>query len=149
VATSGADSFTVPLASPLVFEPTRQKLLGLFGDAFGTAAATQLWQWNGTTWGSLGAGPAISPGGPLVVTGANALLAFEGEGTGAGRTFSWNGAAWGQTATTGPSAPRFGSAMAYDAHRNRVVLFGGFTGASYLSDTWEWDGGQWSGDSHP
>ncbi len=142
-ATIGAASFTVPLASPLVFEPTRQGLLGLFGDAAG-GASTQLWLWSGIAWSSLGAGPSIDPGGPLVATGANALLAFAGEGTGAGRTWGWDGTSWAQVATTGPSAPRFVPGMAFDARRNRVVLFGGFTGAGYLADTWEWDGTQWS-----
>ena len=146
-ATSGAASFTVPLASPLVFEPTRQALLGLFGDATG-AAATQLWQWSGSAWSSLGAGPAIGPGGPLVVTGANALLAFDGQGS-AGHTWAWNGTGWSQVSGGGPSAPRYGPGMAYDAQRNRVVLFGGFIGGvlqggTFLSDTWEWNGVQWS-----
>jgi hypothetical protein len=34
-------------------------------------------------------------------------------------------------------------ALAYDAARQRVVLFGGWN-TGYLFDTWEWDGGTWS-----
>lgn len=142
-ATSGPVSFMVPLSSPLVFEPMRQTLLGLFGDAAG-ASATQLWRWDGSAWTALGAGPNIAPGGSLVVTGPDTLLAFAGEPSGAGRTWRWNGIAWSQAANAGPAGPRFGSGMAYDAHRSRVVLFGGFTGATYLADTWEWDGTQWT-----
>jgi len=33
--------------------------------------------------------------------------------------------------------------MAYDAARQRVVLFGGSGQPSYLGDTWEWDGTNW------
>jgi cysteine-rich repeat protein len=33
--------------------------------------------------------------------------------------------------------------MAYDAARQRVVMFGGFNGA-FLNDTWEWDGAAWT-----
>jgi hypothetical protein len=36
--------------------------------------------------------------------------------------------------------------MAFDAHRNRVVLFGGRVSgirSRLLSDTWEWDGARW------
>ena len=35
--------------------------------------------------------------------------------------------------------------IAYDESRQRVVLFGGYDeeSATYLGDTWEWDGGQW------
>jgi hypothetical protein len=34
--------------------------------------------------------------------------------------------------------------MAYDAARGRVVLFGGRLGETFLSDTWEWDGNDWT-----
>jgi hypothetical protein len=35
--------------------------------------------------------------------------------------------------------------LAYDVHRQRTVLFGGYgTGGAYLADTWEWDGNDWS-----
>jgi hypothetical protein len=43
-------------------------------------------------------------------------------------------------AADGPS-PRNGAALAYDARRERVVLFGG-SGAS--PETWEWDGARWT-----
>ena len=48
----------------------------------------------------------------------------------------------------GPPAPggmvaRFGHAMAYDAARDRVVLFGGY-GGGVLGDTWEYDGAGWT-----
>jgi hypothetical protein len=34
--------------------------------------------------------------------------------------------------------------MAYDARRQRTVLYGGYVGTNTpLSDTWEWDGNQW------
>src|SRR5262249_3087784 len=38
--------------------------------------------------------------------------------------------------------PRRDPGLAYDSVRNRVVLFGGFSGAQ-LGDTWEWDGNSW------
>ena len=34
--------------------------------------------------------------------------------------------------------------MAYDAGRQRVVLFGGATPSGETNDTWEWDGASWS-----
>jgi hypothetical protein len=52
--------------------------------------------------------------------------------------------AWTLESTGGPS-PRYGQAMAYDAARGRVVLFGGSSGLSgELADTWEWDGANWT-----
>ncbi|MFH1809969.1 MAG: kelch repeat-containing protein [Pseudomonadota bacterium] len=50
-------------------------------------------------------------------------------------------AAWSQRSATSlaPSA-RSAPAMAYDASRGRVVLFGGCAGMACRQDTWEWDG---------
>jgi hypothetical protein len=33
--------------------------------------------------------------------------------------------------------------MTYDSVRNRVVVFGGWTGSGFLNDTWEFDGANW------
>jgi len=52
---------------------------------------------------------------------------------------------WTQRAVSGPSA-RYEHAMAYDAARARVVLFGGreqFPLTGVFADTWEWDGSAW------
>ncbi len=53
-----------------------------------------------------------------------------------------NPGAWMKEAETGPLA-RSSHAMAYDAARQRVVLFGGHTGTN-RNDTWLWDGAAWS-----
>jgi hypothetical protein len=57
-------------------------------------------------------------------------------------TVEWDGAVWRQLspATTPPA--RANAAMAYDAARARVVMFGG-TNQTLLDDTWEWDGSNW------
>ena len=34
--------------------------------------------------------------------------------------------------------------MAYNASRNRLVLFGGAASGSAVGDTWEWDGNNWT-----
>jgi hypothetical protein len=53
-----------------------------------------------------------------------------------GDTWEWNGQAWAQVATGGPT-PRRHPGIAYDAARGRVVLFGGFDASGYRNDTWE------------
>jgi hypothetical protein len=51
---------------------------------------------------------------------------------------------WTQRQDVGPS-PRGGHALAYDATRGRVVLFGGRAAGERLQgDTWEWDGHDWT-----
>ena len=58
----------------------------------------------------------------------------------------WDGARWTRLGTSGPSA-RYLVSLAYDAARQRVVLYGGQTGVfpsiTVLRDTWEWDGTSW------
>jgi hypothetical protein len=62
-------------------------------------------------------------------------------------TWTYDGNAWRRVATAGPSA-RHGASMAYDASRQRVVLFGGLSGVfpneRYVADTWEWNGSAWT-----
>jgi hypothetical protein len=56
----------------------------------------------------------------------------------AGPQFTWNQAGL---------AGRFGASMAYDANRQRVVLFGGRESGgagALLNDTWTWDGSSWT-----
>lgn len=52
--------------------------------------------------------------------------------------------AWIFRGNSGPS-PRQGAAMAYDAARRVIVLFGGYeSGNGHRGDTWEWDGASWT-----
>ncbi len=46
--------------------------------------------------------------------------------------------------TRGEMPSRNGHAIAYDAARQRVVLFGGSSNGTVLNDTWEWDGTNWT-----
>jgi hypothetical protein len=107
---------------------------------------TELWDWTGSSWAlAPGTAPSISPIQPIVGLGAGGgVLMFDGgvlQGTTS--TWVWQNSAWSRVATTGPSL-RNGHALAYDAVRNRVVLFGGFRNGQDFSDTWEWDGSRWT-----
>jgi hypothetical protein len=44
--------------------------------------------------------------------------------------------------------PRTGAAIAYDADRGLLVMFGGSANGTPLDDTWTWDGGRWTR-AHP
>jgi hypothetical protein len=50
---------------------------------------------------------------------------------------------WTQKEDIGPS-PRQDAAMAYEAARQRVALFGGMDYVGFLNDTWVWDGDDWA-----
>jgi hypothetical protein len=58
-------------------------------------------------------------------------------------TWQWDGENWTQLDDIGPPA-RFGGAMAYDATRDRVVLFAGTDDTAIFGDTWEWNGEDWT-----
>jgi hypothetical protein len=68
---------------------------------------------------------------------------YSSNGVNLGDTWEWDGSAWSQHAPAQSPAPRPYHAMAYDAARGRVVLFGGGTTSQPLNDTWEWDGTNW------
>ena len=61
-------------------------------------------------------------------------------------TWEWDGSGWLQrTPMMGGPSPRDGHALAYDAARQRVVMFGGDPGGNnVLAETWEWDGIAWT-----
>lgn len=62
-------------------------------------------------------------------------------------TWVWNGSTWTDATPMGtdPSpAARTAAAMAYDAARKQVVLFGGATSGVVFSDFWHWDGTTWT-----
>jgi len=43
---------------------------------------------------------------------------------------------------TSPAA-RYGASMAYDTATSQLLLFGGYNGTTYMSDTWAWTGTTW------
>jgi hypothetical protein len=103
--------------------------------------------WNGSAFTLLQ--PAAAPPGRWQHAMAyDALrqrtLVFGGEGVQPllGDLWSWNGTAWTNVTTPGPS-PRRETALAYDRGRDRLVLFGGVDATGVLGDTWEHDGSQW------
>jgi hypothetical protein len=110
------------------------------------------WEWDGATWALRT--PAISPsarsGHAMVHDSARGRTVLFGGRAGTnvvGDTWEWNGAGNTWTERT-PAFPipqsRFRHAMAYDAQRQTVVLFGGHTTGTDFGDTWEWNGTAWT-----
>jgi len=108
------------------------------------------WEWDGTSW--IERTPATSPtprfGHAMAYDAARGRVVLFGgydfiSGQVLADTWEWDGTNW--IATTPATSPpgRFGQAMAFDASRQRIVLFGGAGESSELADTWEWDGSTW------
>lgn len=104
------------------------------------------WSWDGDRWTNLGAGPAITPNTQMVQMPGGGVGTFGGwDGTRPSRSlFRWNGRQWESAEPPdGPSA-RMEVALAFDAARRKVVLFGGSDAdGAKLSDLWEFDGQAW------
>jgi hypothetical protein len=63
-------------------------------------------------------------------------------------TWEWDGTAWTQLFPANSPARRQFPRAAFDVGRGRMVLFGGyvvdFPALGYFTDTWDWDGTNWT-----
>jgi cysteine-rich repeat protein len=110
-----------------------------------------VWEWSNGNWVLR---PPVPSGGPQIFPrGATAydsdrgvmmVLGDANEGYLTTEVWEWNGTAWRIRHDAAPPPPRHLPAMAYDARRARLVMFGG-RGLlpTRLDDTWEWDGTTW------
>jgi len=155
VATEGPPPRTFPV---LVFDAAHGQAI-LFGGRrvlFGTESDRltvlgDTWSWNGTAWRQVaGSGPpARAEAASAYDARRRRVVVFggytdvDGPRQRLGDTWEWDGAAWTLVASDGPSA-RNNATLAYDAAREKVVLFGGGRPAGGpCPDTWEWDGRRW------
>lgn len=110
------------------------------------------WIWDGANWTQQN--PATSPSGRTSSaavydpTHRNVVL-FGGQDSGdnfLNDTWMWDGADWSQAAPANSPPGRGDAAMAFDANTGQAVLFGGRNNFPfvYFSDTWTWDGTNWS-----
>jgi hypothetical protein len=142
----------------MVYDGRRGRVV-LFGGADETKVCGDTWEWDGKTWRLMsltGPGPRTFPAmaydsrrKKVVLFGGNRVLFGKNpdENTFLGDTWEWDGLKWTRLEVSGPP-PRAEAAIAFDARRGRVVLFGGHNrtseGRVRLGDTWEWDGKKWT-----
>lgn len=109
------------------------------------------WEWDGAGWtkrADSGPPPRFNhviafdaARGRVIVYGGNSTGRYERDEPAKwllDDTWAWDGTAWTRADDAGPGK-RDHHAMAYDAARGKVVVFGGWNG-QFLDDTWEWDG---------
>jgi hypothetical protein len=140
----------------LAWDARRQRLV-LFGGYAGHGIEAGTWEWDGASWTDRTTEHAPSPRGSSAMAydaARGVVLLFGGRANGQdppdgplGDTWSWDGARWERLPTPVAPPARSEHAMAYDAARQQVVLFGGrpdLDGSGHLDDTWCWDGRRWS-----
>jgi hypothetical protein len=116
----------------------------------GSAGLNETWEFDGSTWLHRASGPmdTFTDFAMAFDEGRGEALLFGGHGysgLATSTTWAWDAAAgvWTERSEVAPQALR-GTAMAFDAARARVVLFGGSSDTAMNSDTWTWDGQVWS-----
>lgn len=132
----------------MTYDETRNQTV-LLGSNSGT---NETWLWDGGNW--IESFPVSTPParfdaamvfdqahGEVVLFGGQLLSSNERLSD----TWVWDGSNWAQRFPVTSPAPRSGHAMAYDAARRQVVLFGGVStgGFSTFNETWVWDGSNW------
>jgi hypothetical protein len=142
--TSWTQKITATHPSPrsdfgMAYDGTRNQVVVFSGY---DAGASDTWLWNGATSTWTQAHPVASPPGGWNIMAYDSLrrqmivLTEQYNGApGIPQTWSWDGANWTQKTLVGNPTRRFGAAMAFDAARQQMILFGG-ADVALMADTW-------------
>lgn len=139
----------------MVYDSCRNTIVLFGGEAYGIEYS-DTWEYDGGDWTKVST-PTSPPRGTLAAMAfdsSRCKVVFFGSGvvgdpgpSDAG-TWEYDGITWTRVYPTTSPLGRWAHAMAYDAARERVVLFGGYgptyPSGSQLNDTWEYDGINWS-----
>ncbi len=128
-------------------------LLGGYSGTGATAVVlSDFWRWDGSSWMQLSGGPSArynhamtwdSVRSRLVVFGGVADANAQTTSNVLADTWEWSGSWTNPTTPSAPSA-RGGAGMSFDADRAVSVLHGGNLGSLQRTDTWEWNGANWT-----
>jgi hypothetical protein len=155
-----------PRAAFRMVYDTKHRVVVLFGGigppkADGTPQdyLRDTWTWNGVEWRRVsGNGPAGRRDYSLTFDSQRGLVLLYGGAARSGPAtqrfndmWAWDGETWREIHLESPTpGHRYVSAMAYDARRDRTLLYGGYTcgrdtrQCDVRDDTWEWNGAQWT-----
>lgn len=131
------------------FDSTNARSL-VFGGRTGNTPLGDLWEWQLSQWWSLSAsGPSPRRDHAMAYDSARQrVVLFGGFANSAGFDDTWEfnvtNNTWTQRTDLAVKPPlRWAARMVYDAARQRVVMFGGYSGSTALNDVWEFDGVAW------
>ena len=155
-----------PRAALRMTYDSRRRVVVLFGGAAPPSGDDRpqeylgdTWTWNGTEGRRAATtGPAGRRDYSMTYDARRGLVLLYGGAAGTGAAtrrfddmWSWDGTSWRELTLRAPTpGHRYVSAMAYDARRDRTVLYGGYScqpgtnQCGVRDDTWEWDGSAWA-----
>jgi len=145
----------------LAYDSARARTV-LVGGTSGAAVLTGTWEWDGNDWQKRKTGPPARQRHALAFDPVRERTVMFGgfhDPAFLDDTWEWDGVEWNEPVPSIPApAPgdkhrlyagrpeaRIETALAFDARRKRIVMFGGQGSRSQsLDDTWEWDGEVWA-----
>jgi len=145
-----ADSTTGPgglVHHAMAYDKRRRRVVMYGGFVPDRPRSSDVWEWDGSRWHRItadSAGPGIRTHHRMAYDeDRGVVVLYGGFGAPVGETWTWDGRRWTRASTDGPS--RNMQAMAWDAARRRIVMFGGGREGEHgaLNDLWEWDGTRW------
>ncbi len=146
VFTAGTDP-QVREGHGMVYDTNINKIV-LHGGLVGGANGRDTWTFDGADWVKLADSTiTVHSYFAMAFDPVRKVTVLYGGETTAGaqlaETWEFNGATWTNRAPVTNPGKRTKPAMAYDAGRKQMVLFGGNNG-SLLKDAWAWDGTAWT-----
>lgn len=140
-------------AHRLAYDLARSRVV-LFGGRNNSSVFGDTWEWDGQNW--VEHFPATVPaprawhelvyhllqGGVFLIGGSDPNVGLRSSSF-----LRWDGTDWTDLSPPFPAAspfPRSEAGAAYDLARDRLVVYGGWDGVTLLTDTWEWDGANWT-----
>ena len=133
-----------PRAEPGMAYDAATSQVVLFGGSVNGVAMSDTWTWNGSAWSqqAVANAPAARDAQGMDYNAALGEVVMFGGESGSNYfsdTWAYNGTNWTQITTPSatPQARLVPNAMVYDSAHQQMVMFGGYTGSSQLSDTWE------------
>ncbi len=151
----------------MAYDAARQRIVLTAGASAFSSGGSMIedhWEWNGTAWSSVQrTNPAKAWRPAMAYDAARQRIVLTGGfdrphqsgGSPIASTFVWDGTTWSTNRNWDFPDPRGGSAVAFNATRQAMVLQGGaprLDGRNARTDTWQFDGTGWTqltGNIHP
>jgi len=136
------------IGAALAYDAARQRVAHVHA---GPSGEQELWDWDGTQWTRVAVTPGLGAQFTSIASlpGTDLLVRFGGLTRSfvcVDETWLWDGTSWTVVPFQDHPLPRHEHAMAFDAARGSVLLFGGTHPDFSLSGEagWLWDGTAWA-----
>jgi hypothetical protein len=138
VGSSWSDRAPASAPSPrldvgLAYDVVRNVSVLFGGSSSGNDTLDETWEWNGASWTNVRGECTPSSSSPAMAYDAarSRVMVYTGADV-----WAWNGSVWARLETTSAPTARSEAALAYDGQAQAMIMFGGLSGSTPVSDTW-------------